>query len=233
MRIRLYAMCLATALAVTGLAGCTLSPDTTAAPSDPTTAPPSDPTAAAPAGPGLLVDAPPDPATEPPPTTAATDGATSSPQAPAGAPTTAPPGGETPKPCTPGGLAASFDPGTADAGTRQGTVSVRNTAGVACAIRGYPYLQLVAADGAPLPSSTTPLDELAAEVVLGHGQSAHAVVRWGTNRTALDPAGSSPCQPAAATLLVSVPRSTQTLAVPFTAGPVCDFGRFTVGPFTA
>ena len=228
MKRRVYAAGLATALAITGLAGCS-SP-----PGDLTTTPSASGQVASPGLPaGISVN--PDPtatgAPAPPdggPATASTSAA----DAPAQAALDAPGGADGTLDCAPSGLAASFDVGTAAGDTREGTVSVRNSAASACVIRGYPLLALKAADGSPVPAATTPLNEPANDVMLTPGDSAHAVVRWTAARTALDQAGAGPCQPAASTLLVSVPRSAQTLAVPFAGGPVCDFGHLAVGPLT-
>lgn len=183
---------------------------------------PSETARAQPSTPARTVPAPPPARTVPTPPPASTParGGSTTPQPPA------PPA--TPH-CTTSDLSASMAPGSPGAGQRSATLVLTNISGRACQTYGYPGLGLVGADGATLPSHVIwggPGDPGRSTVQLAAGGTASAAMSWSAMPGTGD-AATGPCQPAAATLLVTPPDERESLHVPF-GQSVCEGGRITV-----
>jgi hypothetical protein len=100
-------------------------------------------------------------------------------------------------------------------------------------IYGYGGLQLLDARGRMVPTrqvrdrTTRPT-----QVTLRPGMSAHANLHWYAIAAGGD-SQTGTCQPEPAFLLVTPPDETQSIRVPWNAGPVCAQGRIIQGPYTA
>jgi hypothetical protein len=66
-------------------------------------------------------------------------------------------------------------------------------------------------------------------VTLKAGAKAVAPIAWTVVATGSEPTD-GPCEPAATDLLVIPPNETTQTATAWTQGPVCNHGRFTIGP---
>ncbi|MBX5440393.1 MAG: DUF4232 domain-containing protein [Solirubrobacteraceae bacterium] len=118
------------------------------------------------------------------------------------------------------------------AGQRTATLSLRNTSGHACRLRGYVGLRLETASGAGLPTSTARTGGPARTVTLRPGGRAVATLQWTVIATGDEPAD-GPCEGTPSDLLVTPPGQRTATAAPWRNGPVCDRGRFTVTPLRA
>jgi hypothetical protein len=101
---------------------------------------------------------------------------------------------------------------------------VTNTGAKPCTLYGYGGLQLLGADGKPLPTTALrdepPTPTL---VVLAPGGHAAKLLHWGVVPTGSEPAD-QPCEPTPATLSIIPPDETQPFTVGWNLGPVCAAG---------
>jgi hypothetical protein len=174
------------------------------------------------------------------PATAAAPPATSTTAPASTAPATA--GGEAPTPpattapagtqrCGVGDLEARLAPQSPGAGQRYAILVLTNAAAAACHTKGYPGLGLEAADGRTLPADVQwggPGEPAPEALTLAPGDSASALLHWGAVPGQGEPVN-GPCEPTAATMLVTPPDETESLAVPF-GQTVCQMGRIAVTP---
>ncbi|HEU4656420.1 MAG TPA: DUF4232 domain-containing protein [Capillimicrobium sp.] len=131
--------------------------------------------------------------------------------------------------CHTADLSARVGQVQAGAGQRQATLTLRNHSGHTCHTQGYVGLQLADARGRALPTSTVRVDGPAPKVRLRPGARAVATLQWGVIPAGNEPAD-GPCEPTPTDLLVIPPDETTQTAARWTQGPVCQRGRFEVGP---
>jgi hypothetical protein len=116
--------------------------------------------------------------------------------------------------------------GDSAAGNRYATLVVTNTGRVPCTLYGYGGLQLVAANGTELPTSTGRDEAPGPSLVrLAPGATAAKKLHWGVVPTGNEPVV-GPCQPEPRTLRIIPPDETQPFAVDWSFGPVCAAGTF-------
>lgn len=156
-------------------------------------------------------------ATTTPPTGATGGGSGSTSEAPS--PT---PGG--PARCAATVLRGTMQPKDSAAGNRYADLVVTNTGTMPCTLYGYGGLQLLGADGKPLPTTALrdepPRPTL---IVLAPGGHAAKLLHWGVVPTGNEPPD-KPCQPTPTTLSIIPPDETQPFTVTWDLGPVCAAG---------
>ena len=165
------------------------------------------------------------PATTPPPPTAAAPTTT--------APLASTTGAGTAR-CGIGDLEASLAPQSPGAGQRYAVLVLTNDGSAPCHTKGYPGLGLETADGKSLPSDVQwggPGEPAPEALTLAPGESASALLHWGAVPGQGEPVN-GPCEPTAATMLVTPPDETESLAVPF-GQTVCQMGRIDVTALVA
>lgn len=131
--------------------------------------------------------------------------------------------------CHTADLSASVGNVQPGAGQRTGTLTLKNTSGHTCQTEGYVGLQLADAQGDEIPTSTVRTGGRTPVVTLKPGAKAVATLQWGVIAAGNEPVD-GPCEPNPTDLLVIAPNETTQTAAPWRQGPVCQRGRFTVGP---
>ena len=124
--------------------------------------------------------------------------------------------------CTAAMLAGTLQAEDSAAGNRYAKLVVTNTGTTPCTLYGYGGLQLVAADGSPLPTSTR-RDEAPGPSLVTLAPSAPATknLHWG-----VVPTGDESCQPEPHAVRVIPPDETEPFTVAWSMGPVCEAGTF-------
>lgn len=117
----------------------------------------------------------------------------------------------------------------AGAGQRQANLVLRNISGSTCRTQGWVGLQLADSKGRAIPTSTDRVSGPAPKVRLRPGQRARATLQWTVVATGSEP-DDGPCERTPTNLLVIPPDETTQTTARWTQGPVCDRGRFEVGP---
>lgn len=126
--------------------------------------------------------------------------------------------------CTAAGLAGTVRMDDSAAGHRYATLVVTNTGQVLCTLYGYGGVQLVATDGAALPTSTRRDEAPGPSLVrLAPGATAAKNLHWGVVPTGDEPSD-RPCQPEPHTARIIPPDETQPFTVDWSFGPVCAAG---------
>jgi Protein of unknown function (DUF4232) len=139
------------------------------------------------------------------------------------APTGQPPASD---PCTPAVLTGTVRADDSAAGNRYATLVVTNTGPVPCTLYGYGGVQLVAADGTALPTSTRRDEAPGPSLVrLAPGAMAAKKLHWGVVPTGDEPVD-RPCQPEPRTVRVIPPDQKHPFTVDWPFGPVCAAGTF-------
>jgi hypothetical protein len=160
----------------------------------------------------------------PAPATTSSSSATAGPNgAPAG------PAGAAVPSCPASALEARFRVTGGDSTRRSGSVGFHNQGKTACTLSGFPDLQLLGRGDDPISTSVVRDGARPGVIRLAPGQTAWAAVTW-TAVAAADEPRSGPCQPAAVRLAVFPPAQLTQLSTDYTAGVVCDHGRFVVSP---
>jgi hypothetical protein len=131
--------------------------------------------------------------------------------------------------CTTVELSAKVGGVQPGAGQRQGTLTLTNRSGHPCRTQGFVGLQLADRRGRPLPTSTVRVDGPGRVVRLTPGARAVATLQWGVIAAGNEPVD-GPCERTPTDLLVIPPGETAQTAARWTQGPVCQRGRFEVGP---
>lgn len=156
------------------------------------------------------------------PTTPGSSGATTS---PAGGSSTTAPGGV--PWCTTDSLSADLHPGHPGAGNRYATLSLTNESKSTCVTRGWPGLQLTAADGGRLPTKAVrDRSRAALQVTLSPGERASSRLHWTTVPGRGDPADGGCPTPRA--LRVIPPDQRAAGSAGWSLGTVCGAGRIDV-----
>lgn len=130
-------------------------------------------------------------------------------------------------------LKGSFGESSGAAGTIIVTAILRNTGAKTCSVRGYPALQLLAANGKPLPTRVThgglaPLDRPVQTVVLRPGKSATVRISYSDVIR-----GSEARCPTARTLLVKPIGAGTAVRIGSAAIGACDHGHLRESPLLA
>lgn len=121
-------------------------------------------------------------------------------------------------------LRGELRPGHPGAGNRYATLVVTNQGGT-CRLYGYGGLELIGADGRPLPTDLRrTLEPEPQPVTLAPGASAGKKLHWGVVPGPGEPA-TDPCQPTADHIEVIPPNGTNRFDVPWPFGPVCQHGH--------
>ncbi len=131
--------------------------------------------------------------------------------------------------CHTADLSAKVGAVSPGAGQRTATLTLTNHSGHTCRTQGYVGLQLASASGKKLPTSTVRTGAKAPVVTLKPDAKAVASLQWGVIAGAGEPVN-GPCEPTPTDLLVIPPDERTQTAARWTQGPVCQQGRFVVGP---
>lgn len=138
------------------------------------------------------------------------------------------------KPCNGGELTGTFAlvPGSAGAGQIEYALTVKNTSGAACALRGIPQGTLLGASGAALPTHVGSAGTgRGRRIVLQPGASAVAQARFSPTVAGEGDSQSGVCQPPAHTLQVS-PAGGGVMDAPIKpATSVCEQGTLNFEAF--
>ncbi|MFC7549220.1 DUF4232 domain-containing protein [Plantactinospora sp. GCM10030261] len=142
-------------------------------------------------------------------------------------------GGMGPAPLRPGdppncradALRAAFAVTGGGMGKRFGTIQITNRSTAPCSLSGPVNLALAEASGRPVPSRVQHRAR-GERITVPPGASAWLVLSW----TVIPGEGESgmPCQPAAASVAITVPDAGGPVTTTFTAGPVCNQGAMSV-----
>lgn len=121
-------------------------------------------------------------------------------------------------------LSGSLQPGTPGAGQRYAELTLRNDSGETCTLYGYGGLQLVDAEGRPLPTELTRNANPGPTLIeLAPGDAAAATLHWSVVPHGDEPV-TGPCGPTPAGAEVIPPDETDPLPVEWRLGPVCGQG---------
>lgn len=127
--------------------------------------------------------------------------------------------------CHTGQLSASVQAPDAGAGQRYAELVLRNNGPQPCTVYGYGGMQLIAANGAPVPTDLerepNPRPSL---VHLAPGATTRAKLHWTVVPTGDEPTN-GPCEPEPASVRVTPPDEKAAQTVPWEHGPICDHGR--------
>jgi hypothetical protein len=137
-------------------------------------------------------------------------------------------GASTPR-CHTADLSARLGAVSPGAGQRNANLILTNTSGHTCQTGGYVGLQLTAASGKKLPTSTVRVAGTIKRITLKRGAKAVAPLQWGAIAGTGEPVN-GPCEPTPSDLLVIPPNETTQTAAPWNQGPVCEHGQFSVSP---
>ncbi|MEU4564994.1 DUF4232 domain-containing protein [Actinoplanes sp. NPDC023936] len=134
-------------------------------------------------------------------------------------------------PCSGISLTAQLRTTAPAKGKRTAYLSVVNKSTQPCALNGHPDLQLL--DGHEEPVSTgTERIGTKKPVTLAPGAAAWSTLVWSTVAGPDEPA-TGDCQRAATILTVYAPPDNVGIEIPYSAGPVCQFGQINATPFSA
>jgi hypothetical protein len=139
-------------------------------------------------------------------------------------------------PCVSAGLRGGFTliPGSQGAGNVVGRIVLTNVGPAPCRTGGYVGMQLLAANGQPLP--TTVEREVASVqpvLVVVPGASASATARWSPDVAGPGDSTSGQCQPTATATDITPPNDRTHLVVPGPGTSVCERGILVVSPLQA
>ncbi|BAL87450.1 hypothetical protein AMIS_22300 [Actinoplanes missouriensis 431] len=134
-------------------------------------------------------------------------------------------------PCSGISLTAQLRTTAPAKGKRTAYLSVVNKSSQPCALNGHPDLQLL--DGADDPVSTG-TERLGTKkpLTLTPGAAAWSTLVWSTVAGPDEPT-TGDCQRAATILTVYAPPDNVGIEIPYSAGPVCQFGQINATPFSA
>ncbi|QGK71991.1 DUF4232 domain-containing protein [Allosaccharopolyspora coralli] len=121
-------------------------------------------------------------------------------------------------------LSGILQPGNPGAGQRHADLVLRNDSGETCTLYGYGGLQLVDAEGRPLPTDFTRNANPGPTLIeLAPGDAAAATLHWSVVPHGDEPV-TEPCAPTPAGAEVIPPDETDPLPVEWPFGPVCGQG---------
>ncbi|GLZ34400.1 hypothetical protein Lesp02_65870 [Lentzea sp. NBRC 105346] len=133
--------------------------------------------------------------------------------------------------CNASVLSGEITPTDAGAGNRYGKFFVTNKGAEPCTLNGYSGLQLLAADGSPLPTKLERVtDPGPAPMELAPAARAAANLHWSVVPNGSEPAD-KPCQPEPSKAAAIPPDETKPLSLTWDYGPVCSGGRIEISAF--
>ena len=137
-----------------------------------------------------------------------------------------------PTTCTVENLKGSFSviPGSASAGHLEARVVLTNSSSVTCRTFGYVGMQLLDANGAPLPTNVVRQPGTVQQITLSPGQSASAVSQFSPDIAGQGDSTTGSCQPVAATTEVTPPNDTRFMVVQGPGQSVCERGTVDLRP---
>ena len=143
--------------------------------------------------------------------------------------TTSSPGSTHPRPpldrCHTSQLTTSLQNADAGAGQRYADLVLRNRSQQPCTVYGYGGMQLLDADGKPIPTNLERVPNPGPALVrLAPGGTAVSSLRWTVVASGNEPT-KGPCQATPAGVHVTPPDETDPLTVPWNFGPVCNYGH--------
>lgn len=132
--------------------------------------------------------------------------------------------------CSGAQLSATFAevPGSEGAGQIAYSLTLTDKSAQPCFVSGIPQVQLLDANGSPLPTHVVPAQPgtaTAARIALSPSASAIASARFSPDVPGQGDAGSGPCQPVAHTLVVTANGGGTTSAPIAPPTSVCEQGR--------
>ncbi|HEX4862464.1 MAG TPA: DUF4232 domain-containing protein [Acidimicrobiales bacterium] len=134
--------------------------------------------------------------------------------------------------CTVENLKGSYAviPGSASAGHVEARVVLTNSSSAACRTFGYVGMQLLDANGAPLPTNVVRQPGTIQQITLGPGQSASAVSQFSPDIAGQGDSTTGNCQPVAASTELTPPNDTRFVIVQGPGNPVCERGTIDLRP---
>lgn len=128
-------------------------------------------------------------------------------------------------------LSGALQPSGAGAGQRYAELTLTNTSGETCNLYGYGGLQLVGEHGQELPTRMERTgDPQPRLITLAPDESASSTLHWTVVPTGDEPVD-GPCAPTPTHANVIPPDETDSLVVPWSAGPVCGHGEIDAGAY--
>jgi hypothetical protein len=129
-------------------------------------------------------------------------------------------------------LSATLQYAGAGAGQRGALLTVRNTSGQTCTLFGYAGLQLLGANGAPVPTNLERNADPAPKLMrLAPGASATADITY-SGMNSDDEPGTGNCEPQPANVLVTPPDERDPLTASWgRMSPVCQHGGMRINAF--
>jgi hypothetical protein len=137
--------------------------------------------------------------------------------------------------CTVENLKGSFAviPGSASAGHLEARVVLTNSSSAPCRTFGYVGMQLLDANGTPLPTNVVRQPGTIQTLTLNPGQSASAVTQFSPDVPGQGDSTTGTCQPTAQSTEVTPPNDTRFMVVPGPGQPVCERGTIDLRPLQA
>lgn len=127
-------------------------------------------------------------------------------------------------PCRGSQLRSSFGRLDAGAGQRYVPLVLANASRGRCSVGGRPSIQLVAADGTPIPTLVTPSGVGSLRpLTVTPGRRISFLLHW-IGIPLSDESQTGPCEPTPARALVTPPGATTAQSVAWAFGPVCGHG---------
>jgi hypothetical protein len=109
-------------------------------------------------------------------------------------------------------------------------VVLTNTSGSPCRTFGYVGMQLLDANGAPLPTNVVRQPGTIAQITLNPGQSASAVSQFSPDVAGQGDSTTGTCQPVAQKTELTPPNDTRFIVVPGPGQSVCERGTINLRP---
>lgn len=132
--------------------------------------------------------------------------------------------------CRTGDLGARISTAGPAAGQRYAFLTLTNTSGSACHVRGYVGMLLLTASDHPIPTNLERLSPPGPQtIVLRPGGSAHARLHWTVVPGPGEPAHGA-CAPTPALAWITPPDERAHLAVAWNQGVVCNSGHISTTP---
>ncbi len=137
--------------------------------------------------------------------------------------------------CTVENLKGSFTvlPGSASAGHIEARVVLTNSSSSVCRTFGYVGMQLLDANGAPVPTNVVRQPGTVQTISLSPGQSASAVAQFSPDIAGQGDSTTGACQPPAQSTEITPPNDTRFFVVQGPGQSVCERGTIDLRPLQA
>jgi hypothetical protein len=134
--------------------------------------------------------------------------------------------------CTVENLKGSFAvvPGSASAGHIAARVVLTDSSGAVCRTFGYVGMQLLDANGAPVPTDVVREPGTVQTITLAPGQSASAIAQFSPDIAGQGDSTTGTCQPTAQSTEITPPNDTRFMVVQGPGQPVCERGTLDLRP---